>query len=116
MSTRTKAVVAETVEPSSGAVGRHVGRHDYEKMISGQPYDCLAPALIDLRRRACRITLKYNSNLPPEPPPVAESSFRNTLLREIFGKIGESPRVETPLTVGYGCNIEVGDDFLAQSK
>ncbi|KAK2774256.1 galactoside O-acetyltransferase [Colletotrichum kahawae] len=85
-------------------------------MISGQPYDCLAPALIDLRRHACRRVLKYNSTLPSESSHVVESSFRNTLLREIFGKVGESPWVEPPLAVGYGSNIEVGDGFLAQSN
>ncbi|KAF3801284.1 putative acetyltransferase [Colletotrichum gloeosporioides] len=101
-------------------------------MISGQPsvphvihlsspltnvrHDCLAPALIDLRRRACRKILKYNSTLPPEYSPVVESSFRDTLLREILGKVGASPLVESPLTVGYGCNIEVGDGFIAQSN
>ncbi|KAH0426973.1 galactoside O-acetyltransferase [Colletotrichum camelliae] len=116
MALGTNTAVAETVESPSGDVGRHVGRPDFEKMISGQPYDCLAPALIDLRRRACRRVLKYNSTLPSESSHVAESSFRDTLLREIFGKVGESPWVEPPLTVGYGSNIEVGDGFLAQSN
>ncbi|KAF4921587.1 Sophorolipid acetyltransferase [Colletotrichum viniferum] len=110
------AAGTETAEPLSGDVGCHVGRKDYNKMLSGQPHDCLAPALVDLRRRACRRILKYNSTLSPESSPVAESSFRNTLLREIFGKTGESPWVEPPLTVGYGCNIEVGDGFHAQSN
>ncbi|CAI0644196.1 unnamed protein product [Colletotrichum noveboracense] len=116
MALGTNAAVDETVKPPSGDVGRHVGRNDYKKMLSGQPHDCLAPALVDLRRRACRRMLRYNSTLSPQSSSVAESSFRDTLLREIFGKTGESPRVEPPLTVGYGCNIEVGDGFHAQSN
>lgn len=38
------------------------------------------------------------------------------MLRGILGRAGAAPFVEPPLSVDYGCNVSVGDDFYANFK
>ncbi|KAF9871049.1 hypothetical protein CkaCkLH20_11466 [Colletotrichum karsti] len=86
---------------------------EYEKMVTGEVYDCLAPKLIEQRGLARRNIQKFNNYLPEESSSTPESAWRESLLRETLGRVGKKPWIEPPFTVDYGCNVDVGDGFYA---
>ncbi|KAL6411914.1 galactoside O-acetyltransferase [Ilyonectria robusta] len=87
---------------------------DYEKMISGMLYSCLAPELVDSRNRARRLAQTFNTYVPGEAETADEvAGKRVAMIKELFGKVGEDIYVEPSLQVDYGCNITVGDRFYA---
>lgn len=89
---------------------------DYEKMISGMLYSCLAPELEAGRIRARKLTTKFNTHLPDDATMASLSEDRMQLLRQLFGHIGEDSYMEPSIQVDYGCNISVGERFYANFK
>ncbi|KAG5937967.1 hypothetical protein E4U59_004096 [Claviceps monticola] len=85
----------------------------YEKMISGQLYDCLVPELVDGRFRARRLTRKYNSHFPDDATAASLCADRQAMLEQILGHVGKGAFIEPPLKVDYGCNISIGHTFYA---
>ncbi|KAJ4393284.1 hypothetical protein N0V93_002492 [Gnomoniopsis smithogilvyi] len=86
---------------------------DYEKMISGVLYNCLAPELVSGRFRARRFMHKYNSYFPDTATPESLAADRETMLKEIFGKVGKDVFIEPPINIDYGCNVSLGDGFYS---
>ncbi|KAJ0161736.1 putative acetyltransferase C18B11.09c [Colletotrichum tanaceti] len=87
---------------------------DYEKMVSGMLYSCMAPELVVSRNRARRLAQRFNTYVPDESASADEvASTRLGMIKELFGKIGEDVYIEPSLQVDYGCNITVGDRFYA---
>ncbi|CCF45877.1 galactoside O-acetyltransferase [Colletotrichum higginsianum] len=87
---------------------------DYEKMVSGMLYSCMAPELVASRNRARRLAQRFNTYVPDESASADEvASTRVGMIKELFGKIGEDVYIEPSLQVDYGCNITVGDRFYA---
>ncbi|RDW95120.1 hypothetical protein BP5796_00883 [Coleophoma crateriformis] len=86
---------------------------DYEKMISGMLYRCLAPELVTARHRARRLAIKYNTDFPDDAIPESLESDRAAKLQEMFGSVGKGVYIEPPFFIDYGCNISVGDGFYA---
>ncbi|WQF90128.1 Putative trimeric LpxA-like superfamily, maltose/galactoside acetyltransferase [Colletotrichum destructivum] len=87
---------------------------DYEKMVSGMLYSCMAPELLASRNRARRLAQRFNTYVPDESASADEvASTRVGMIKELFGKIGEDVYIEPSLQVDYGCNITVGDRFYA---
>lgn len=90
---------------------------DYEKMISGMLYSCMAPELVESRNRARRLAQRFNTWVPAESLNAAQvGEERLAMIKELFGKIGEDSYVEPSLQVDYGCNISVGKNFYANFK
>ncbi|OLN86000.1 putative acetyltransferase C18B11.09c 3 [Colletotrichum chlorophyti] len=90
---------------------------DYEKMISGMLYSCMAPELVASRNRARRLAQKFNTWVPDEHLTAeAVADTRVGMIKELFGKVGEDVYMEPSLQVDYGCNITVGDRFYANFK
>ncbi|KAK2029562.1 hypothetical protein LX32DRAFT_560454, partial [Colletotrichum zoysiae] len=90
---------------------------DYEKMISGMLYSCMAPELVESRNRARRIAQRFNTYVPEETASADDvADIRLGMIKELFGKVGEDVYVEPSLQVDYGCNITVGDRFYANFK
>lgn len=90
---------------------------DYEKMISGMLYSCMAPELLQSRTRARRLAQKFNTYVPDESATADDvSNTRMAIIKELFGKVGEDVYLEPSLQVDYGCNITVGDRFYANFK
>ena len=90
---------------------------DYEKMISGMLYSCLAPELEEGRFRARKLAAKFNTYVPPEHATLLSAgAARTEMLKEIFGRIGDNSYMEPGLQVDYGCNISIGDRFYANFK
>ncbi|GKT46304.1 putative acetyltransferase [Colletotrichum spaethianum] len=87
---------------------------DYEKMISGMLYSCMAPELVEARTRARRIAQKFNTYVPEESASADDvANTRMGMIKELLGKIGDDVYIEPSLQVDYGCNITVGDRFYA---
>ncbi|KAK9238614.1 trimeric LpxA-like protein [Lipomyces kononenkoae] len=86
---------------------------DYERMISGMLYNSFVPELVTERLRARQKVTKYNAYLPDDGTAESIASERETMLRNIIGKVGKRAYIEPPFYVDYGCNISVGDDFYA---
>lgn len=78
-----------------------------EKMLAGEMYDPEDETLVAERRAARRLTERYNAT------GVDEGDERESLLRDLFGSVGENPTVEPTLKCDYGYNVSVGDDFYA---
>jgi maltose O-acetyltransferase len=78
-----------------------------EKMLAGELYDASDPVLVAERERARERTRQYNGTAPDE------HERRETLLRELFGSVGDDVSVEPPVRCDYGYNVHVGDGFYA---
>lgn len=89
---------------------------DYEKMISGMLYNCMAPELIAGRFRSRRLCNKYNTFFPEDASAESLARDREVMLREMMGRVGEGAFVEPPLTLDYGCNVIIGREFYANFK
>lgn len=90
---------------------------DYEKMISGMLYSCMAPELVHARNRARRMAQKFNTYVPEEEATAKQvADKRVAMIKELFGKVGEDIYLEPSLQVDYGCNISIGDRFYANFK
>ncbi|KAK2002787.1 hypothetical protein LX36DRAFT_212906 [Colletotrichum falcatum] len=87
---------------------------DYEKMVSGMLYSCMAPELVESRNRARRIAQRFNTHVPEETASADDvANTRLGIIKELFGKVGDDVYIEPSLQVDYGCNITVGDRFYA---
>ncbi|KAH8178110.1 maltose acetyltransferase domain-containing protein [Sarocladium implicatum] len=86
---------------------------DYEKMISGVLYNCLAPELVQGRFRARRLMHKYNNTFPDDATPETLTADRTALLKQMMGSVGNEPFIEPPVNIDYGCNISIGNNFYS---
>jgi maltose O-acetyltransferase len=78
-------------------------RTEKEKMLAGELYDPFDPELIRARDRArdlCRDLNATGEN---------EQAARRRILRELFGKGGESVWMQPPFYCDYGSNILLGE-------
>lgn len=87
---------------------------NYKAMISGEPYDAYAEDLVQLRAEAREKCCAYADIRLKDFDSLEEMQHaRDKAIRQIFGKLGKSPTVETPLNVDYGLNIIAGDNFYS---
>jgi acetyltransferase-like isoleucine patch superfamily enzyme len=89
------------------------GSDDYEKMISGMHYNCLAPELNRARLLRHEMARKYSNICLDDKTEEEFTKERYDYLRKIFGKVGENAYMEPPFNVDYGFNISIGDWFYA---
>ncbi len=73
-----------------------------EKMLAGELYNALDPELIDERRRAQLLLGCYNATGPDGV------ETRATLLRELFGAVGDGADIQPRFACDYGYNIRLG--------
>ncbi|WP_299358087.1 sugar O-acetyltransferase [uncultured Paracoccus sp.] len=74
-----------------------------QKMLAGDLYNALDPALVAERRRARDLCQQLNAS------PDAEEDLRRHLCIALFGKGGESVWMQPPFHCDYGSNIELGE-------
>jgi maltose O-acetyltransferase len=79
---------------------------EWDKMVSGQLYNPLDPAVFALRRRARDLTKAYNDTGD------AEQAERGRVLGELIGHAGKNLWIEPPFFCDYGANITVGDNVF----
>lgn len=75
------------------------------KMLAGEPYLPADPELVAERKRARRLTRRFNQTTEEE---VEE---REGLLKDLFGSVGGRVEIEPPFRCDYGSHIHVGDGF-----
>ncbi len=78
-----------------------------EKMVSGLIYDPSDAELLYGRINVKTLCQQYNQISPKE------FETRKSILKKIFGKVGEHPFVEPNFFCDYGYNIEIGNNFYA---
>ena len=80
-----------------------------EDCAAGKLYDATAPEREAEHIRCADLCWEYNHTRP------SDMVRRETLLRQIFGKLGRDPYVEPTVFFGFGCNVEAGDRFFANN-
>jgi maltose O-acetyltransferase len=80
-------------------------KSEKEKMIAGEPYLAGDAELVALRQKARENMRAFNNE--------ANSNKRSELLKNWFGKAGEKIYMEPNLSLDYGTNIFVGENFYA---
>lgn len=80
---------------------------EWQKMLHGEVYDAFMPEfhhkLVDTRRK-----LKEFNDLMPD-----DTERQQQILRGLLGGCGERLTVNQPFRCDYGCNIFVGENFMA---
>lgn len=74
-----------------------------DKMLSGELYDPLDPELVAARNRARDLCQLLNATRETDVEP------RRSLLKQIFGRGGDSVWMQPPFYCDYGSNIVLGE-------
>jgi maltose O-acetyltransferase len=80
-----------------------VVRSERDKMLAGELYDALDPALVAARERARDLCQALNATRE------RETDARRDVLRALFGRGGDSVWMQPPFFCDYGTNIELGE-------
>lgn len=59
---------------------------------------------------------RYNNHFPDDATPDSLAADREAMLRKQFGRVGRGVFIEPPLSIDYGCNISLGEDFYSNFK
>lgn len=59
---------------------------------------------------------KYNTHFPDDATPESLTRDREEMLNGILGKLGQNAFIEPPISIDYGCNIKIGDNFYSNFK
>ena len=78
-------------------------RSELDKMLVGELYDPLDPALVQARERARDLCQDLNATREKD------TGVRRRILKELFGKGGESVWMQPPFFCDYGSNILLGE-------
>jgi maltose O-acetyltransferase len=74
-----------------------------EKMLAGEMYDPLDPELVAARERARDLCLTLNATRE------GQYEERRRILRDLFGRGGDTVWMQPPFFCDYGSNIELGE-------
>jgi maltose O-acetyltransferase len=77
-----------------------------EKMLAGEPYRASDPELRTAHMRAQRLLARYNASAP------GDFAERTSLLRELFGSVGENAIVQPRFSCDYGTQIKAGRNLF----
>lgn len=78
-------------------------RTEWEKMLAGELYDPLDPELVQARNRARDLCQDLNATRE------SQQEERRRILRELFGRGGDTAWLQPPFFCDYGSNIELGE-------
>lgn len=78
-----------------------------EMMLSGMLYDSRDEELRGDAARSRQLTRLFNNTTEEQ------QEYRISLLKKLFGSVGEHIYIEPPFRCDYGCNIYIGDGFYA---
>lgn len=78
-------------------------RSEREKMLAGELYDAMDPALVASRNRARDLCQALNATRE------ADSEGRRRILKDLFGAGGDSVWMQPPFFCDYGSNIHLGE-------
>lgn len=84
---------------------------EIEKMMSGELYDATSnKALLDILNAVHNLCYDYNRLRPTQ---VEE---RTRLMRSLLGRVGKQFKIISPFLCDYGFNIEIGENFFANTN
>src|SRR5262245_49929187 len=78
-------------------------RSELDKMLAGELYDPLDPELVKARDRGRDLCQDLNATRE------ADLGERRRILKELFGKGGDSVWMQPPFYCDYGSNIVLGE-------
>lgn len=81
-------------------------KREWQKMLDGEIYDAAYPPFAQMLLATRRMIKRFN-DLEPDSPEL------RSILRELLGHCGDNIIVNQPFHCDYGCNISVGDNFMA---
>lgn len=81
--------------------------NEFEKMINSEIYDPTEKTLLKKREQAKLLCFKYNTVSPDN------TSEKESLIKKLFGKVGNGFLIEPSFYCDYGTNIEIGDNFYS---
>lgn len=81
-----------------------------EKMLNGRYYNYMDPGLIEDREAVAELVFRFNMTAP------SQMEKRESLIKQILGRIGEGFVVEVPFHCDYGCNLYIGKNFFANKN
>jgi maltose O-acetyltransferase len=76
---------------------------EWEKMLNGELYDPLDPELVPARNRARDLCQDLNATHE------GQEEERRPILRQLFGRGGDTVWMQPPFYCDYGTNIELGE-------
>ena len=76
---------------------------EQQKMLAGEPYDPFDPELVAGRERARDLCQALNATRE------GQQEQRRLILRDLFGKGGDTVWMQPPFFCDYGINIELGE-------
>lgn len=79
-------------------------RSEKEKMLAGERYNILDPALEVERQRVKKLLRLYNQS--------EETPERQTILEQMLGTVGKEAIIWPPFYCSYGRNIHLGDNVF----
>ena len=86
-------------------------QRELDKMMSGEPYDATSNTLLlDILQETQEMCRDYNSIRP------SHQDEKDALIKQILGRTGERVKIIQPFFCDYGFNIEVGEDFFANTN
>ncbi len=77
-----------------------------QKIFDGKWFSPGHPDLVKIKRRTHDLNTQYNATFE------GETDKRNSILREITGKLGEDCRIQGPIFFHYGIHTEIGNRFF----
>lgn len=91
------------------------GSENYERMISGMPYDAFEPNLEVERMKVRDLTYDYGAIRMKNFDNKVKDYYnaREAHIRTILGFAGKSPFMEYPFYFDYGFNTAVGNNFYS---
>ena len=78
-------------------------RSEKDKMLAGELYDALDPALVQARERARDLCQELNATRE------RDQDVRRSILKRLFGRGGDSVWMQPPFFCDYGSNILLGE-------
>src|SRR3954453_5436760 len=85
-------------------------RSERDKMLAGELYDTLDPELVAARSRARDLCQDLNATRE------SDADRRRRILRDLFGKGGDTVWMQPPFYCDYGSNIELGERVFFNFK
>ena len=77
---------------------------EMEKCLAGEWYDCHSQVFLDLKSKAHKLLMRYNSLS------YDNKAVKSEVLEKMFGSVGTNVSVANPFICDYGCNIHIGNN------
>lgn len=91
-------------------MNKYTNLTEWDKCYAGMMYDTTFPGREEAHLECADLCFEYNHTRP------SDMLRRETLIRQLFGKVGTNPYVEQNIFCGFGFNIEVGDNFFSNNN